>query len=533
MTDCTEYFNSLLATQTLEHLTDDEALSLIGNLVDLSLDLKRNEGIDTALILAEEFLSRNLTWEMRALTHYFLANAWSNRRILQRVDFSKAWEWEQEELEKEIIHIRLAVKYGGLHKIEASAILPTPRKCQIWTNYGNLMSRVGRVAEGIEYRDKALNLDPSFSMALGTKGRALLIYSDYLNDDGHRGVFIKQAYQLLKKALEGNLHIDAKRAFENDVKKIEKAFRREFLTSSVDLSSFSLGDSKREIEYRQWCLNKRLFLNPLNDLGPYPIGARDILSMPPIVVGIDEGPYYIGFFNQMKQEFVSARYLFFEGINGDDLHFSDKDVRLYDTLDYPSYCLAVEKVKIAYRMAYSLFDKIAFFLRKYLELDIPERNVYFSSIWYVTKKGQKKRQRLLREDFHHRDNLPLRGLFWLSKDFYERKEGFLNSIEPDAKDLYDIRNHLEHKYLKLHLGYWHKPDENDPFSKGLVDSLAFSLNRSDFEDKTLNLLKLARSALIYLTLAVQREELRRRTAKSPDCLVISMQPYIFDDRWKY
>ncbi|MDX5595492.1 LA2681 family HEPN domain-containing protein [Pseudovibrio sp. SPO723] len=47
------------------------------------------------------------------------------------------------------------------------------------------------------------------------------------------------------------------------------------------------------------------------------------------------------------------------GSGFDTAHFSDKDVALYNTLDYPSYALAVEKARLAYRMEYSLFDKIA------------------------------------------------------------------------------------------------------------------------------------------------------------------------------
>ena len=37
---------------------------------------------------------------------------------------------------------------------------------------------------------------------------------------------------------------------------------------------------------------------------PYPAAAADPLLLPGIVVPITEGPYYIGFFNQMKQEHV-------------------------------------------------------------------------------------------------------------------------------------------------------------------------------------------------------------------------------------
>ncbi len=72
-----------------------------------------------------------------------------------------------------------------------------------------------------------------------------------------------------------------------------------------------------------------------------------------------------GFFNQMKQEYASARWLLYEGLQEDRVHFSDHDVRLCNTLDYSCHSLTVEKTKIAFRMAYSLFDKIAFFLNGY------------------------------------------------------------------------------------------------------------------------------------------------------------------------
>ena len=78
----------------------------------------------------------------------------------------------------------------------------------------------------------------------------------------------------------------------------------------------------------------------MNDLGPFPIAAHDVLCLPSIVVGIGEGPYYVGFYNQMKQEFTSARYLYYEAITTEKIHFSDKGVLLMNTLDYPSYSLS-------------------------------------------------------------------------------------------------------------------------------------------------------------------------------------------------
>ncbi|MBW1999919.1 MAG: hypothetical protein JRJ29_18405, partial [Deltaproteobacteria bacterium] len=98
-----------------------------------------------------------------------------------------------------------------------------------------------------------------------------------------------------------------------------------------------------------------------------------------------------------------------------------------------------EKMKASFRMAYSLFDKIAFFLNHYLRLSIPERNVSLRTIWYKSQN----RKGGLRDEFTQRQNWPLRGLFWLSKDLYEDKPGFKESIEPDAQELHEIRNHLE------------------------------------------------------------------------------------------
>jgi hypothetical protein len=295
------------------------------------------------------------------------------------------------------------------------------------------------------------------------------------------------------------------------------------------MESFSLGSSGDEIAYRNWCLQNRLFLNPLNDIGPYPIAAHDVLGAPSIVVSIKEGPYYPGFFNQMKQEYVSARFLYYEGINARETHFSDKEVVLVNTLDYPSYAFAVEKVKASFRMAYSLFDKIAFFLNHYMRLSIQERNVSFRTIWY---KSQSKREGL-REEFKQRQNWPLRGLFWLSKDLYEDKPGFKDSIEPDAQELNEIRNHLEHKYLKLHEDMWFGPKEkeNEVF-RPMADTLAFSMYRKDFNEKALRLIKMVRAALIYLSLAVHCEERERKKKRSPDAFIPGMPMDVWKDEWK-
>ena len=110
---------------------------------------------------------------------------------------------------------------------------------------------------------------------------------------------------------------------------------------------------------------------------------------------------------------------------------------------------------------------------------------------------------MLRPLFQTYKNWAFRGLFWLSKDLYEDKPGFREAIEPDARQLNEIRNHAEHKYLKLHEGEWSPELAASNASDGMGDRLAFSIDRDDFEAKALRILKHARAALIYLSLGVQ------------------------------
>ncbi len=175
-----------------------------------------------------------------------------------------------------------------------------------------------------------------------------------------------------------------------------------------------------------------------------------------------------------------------------------------------------------------MFDKMAFFLNRYLELSIPERSITFRTFWYE----RQERRRGLRPVFRELQNWPLRGLFWLGKDLYEDEPGFREAIEPDAQQLAEIRNHLEHKYLKLHEDLWRGSHlELDDMTRAMTDTLALSVYRYDFETKTLRLLKMVRAALIYLSLAIHQEE-RCAESRDPDRPILSMESDVWEDEWK-
>lgn len=499
----------------------ENELEQLGLLIDQASDEQNIDKLDQAIDKCQQLLSVDASVEYRSILHYFLANAWSGKRQTLRVG-DDAWTWEQPELEKEILNLRKALLFSAQESI------PTEYVCQILTNLGNALSYVGRSVEAVEYWNRALKIIPEFPMALGNRGYGIYHYARFLHDQGHLSLFLKKAHEDFSLALQFELYPEAERGFQELMSNIETFLQSDFLKEEIDLNDFPLGDSKEEIAYRKWCIDQTLFINPLNDLGAYSIASADVLHLPNIVVPLEESPYYAGFFNQLKQEFVSARFLLYEGLHSDEVHYSDRNVTLINTLDYPSYSLASEKVKFAFRIAYSLFDKIAFLLNYYIDLEIPDKKISFKTIWYEKcnrEKGMNSKVEALK-------NNALRGLFWLSKDLSERREGFVDAIEPDAQEIELLRQHAEHRYLKIHGSFFPLNHKDNAQRFGLADTLAKSISRDDFEEKALRMMRLARASLIYLCLAIQSEEERRAKERSSDKLVMPMYLSTWEDDWK-
>ena len=516
--------DALLTRETLEGLSDVDALWAIGRLVDIAHDCQDPDLTDKALRWADELDQRGLTAGYRTQLDYFRANAWASRYHARVGDRAAIWAWDVPELQQQIFLLRRS-RYNS-----AFAELPPLRRCEILTNLANVLDTVGRFIEARAIYSEALDIEPDFWMSRGNRAVALIHYARSHYDPGQAQAFAFRAHQELLQTL-GSIERQPSWGasdqltpyFTEWAAKIGGRSDRKAFAASYDPNVGSLGDSQEEQAYRRWCLRRQLFLNPLNDVETAAIAARDILNLPSFTTGIDEPPVVVGFFNQLKQEYASARWLFYSAQERGEPHFSDRQVSLLNTLDYPAYGLAIEKMKMAFRMAYSLFDKIAYFLNHYLKLGIPERAVSFRSLW---RDGPGKP---VREKFLQSENWPLRGLYWLSKDLFE--EELREVTDPEARELNSIRNHLEHKYLKVH-EMTPPPAPQTPRNDPFFDSLAYSVRRTDLEDSTLKLLKLARSALIYLSLGMHREESRRESGQS--CRVQSMPMLLdeYDDDWK-
>jgi len=478
-------------------LSTPRLIKLLSIFTDLAFEYKSIDGLEKSIIFLNSILKKDLNDSERSDICYLLSNAycWTNR--FKNSSLNDVWRWDNSEYENVIFFLRKATHRHLARRYDAIRLM------QINTNLGNSMSCVGRFVEALEYWDTALEIDPNFPMANGNKGECYFVYGNHLYDDGHRAYFYKEAYKYLQSSLKFRLFDEDRLHFIGIVDKIKKSINVNGIPD-LKLKHFSLGNDGEEQLYRKWCLKNKLFLNPLNDLCVYDICARDIFHCASVAAPIDQGPYHFGLYNQLKQEFVSARFLLYEGMTSYDKHYSDREVMLYNTLDYPLYSLGLEKIKCAYRMSYSIFDKIAYFIYKYYNIDVDERKVSLRTIWYDIKK--KKRE--FRKQFKNMRNLPWRGLYWLSKDLYENNKMFQEVIEPDAREINEVRNQIEHKYLKIHemlINMSEREEHKDIFK----DRWAYSIKNEDIISKTKKILKLARAALIYLSLGVRIEEMKR------------------------
>ena len=398
-------------------------------------------------------------------------------------------------------------------------------KLILYTNYANTLSFCGRKIEAIAQYKKAMNIHPSFGMALGNLGRVYQDYGAMDYDDGHQNYFHHFAYSLLKSATEcedPNTYKEAKECFATAIARYNPQYVKEFLQKELKIPKFSYEDIEEKL-YREWAVENNLFLNTLNDLPVTEICfATDVLQLPSMVVSIDAKPIFHGMFNQIKQEYVYARYQYYLSLQiREEVHYADKGTHLINFADYPQYGMRIEQLKSAFKILYGLFDKIAYFLNSYFDLGIYERDVSFSHVW-LTGFGKGKYYYNYKNVLNYEENFALASLYWISRDFYDK---FEDSPNPRLKRISDIRNALEHKYVKITNGWF--PER----TSGEIDDLALYLLEDELSTLTLELMHIVRETIICLSLCVHVEEQKKRKKNEGEFIPsISMMEY--DDEWK-
>lgn len=448
---------------------------------------------------------KNINKIQKAQCYYFIWNSYSDQYEINNINENNLYsniDYYLNEYEQAIYYYRLTL---SIKEIENLSI-----KYECLINLANIYSHLWRFIKSVELYDIVINKGYENQLAYGNIWLAIYYYWSYLYDEWHQKYFAYFSFKYLEKSLKfTTTDVNAYNKFQNYYNNLIKSGINEVKYDDLNLEKHNLWKTKSEKEYRKWCIENKLFLNDFNDLWNYNIWWNDIIHLPNMITKIDEENYFISLYNQIKQEYISSRYFLYEWIKWIwKTHFSDKESLLINTLDYPRYSINIERIKTSYKTLYSIFDKVAYFLNKYFELWLDNDSVDFRTVWYTNKYEKEINPVILSKRNHL-----LRWIFLISKDLLFHKwkalrseeiqeiNKFQNSVNPSAKKLNIIRNHLEHKFIKVY---------DDMVNKSnYKDNISYPIKENELIESTIHLISLVRETLIWLSLMINIEEKKK------------------------
>lgn len=453
-----------------------------------------SDGINECILSAKKLLDKVVTERQKFDLYYSIATGYSDIEEICR----KKLDTEQiEELQENyVFYYRSALDIA-----DSLDYYRDNRQQQLCSNAGYAYNKIGRMFEAQRLYKKASEKS-GFPVAWGHTGIAAFKLAHIVYLPNHSDILSHFANFSLTNMLEyeemvRQEGIDIK-LFENVRRQIRELYPSDFLDAQIDLGKYDWGKTKKEQNYRKWCAINALFLNELNDFTTNPIVATDYLHLPNMIyeIGDERWKFHYGMFNQIKQEYCSARYQFYEGIQDRrSAHLADREVLQID-LYMNVYSYGDYSIKMAFRAFYSLFDRLAFFINEYFEVGLPVRQVSFRGIWRKNL-GTDEKPRANRLHEFRKSNEMLNAIYWLAKDIYE--EHYTRSTKPSSKEFDFLRNRLEHRYAVSVLG-----NEVDS------DKYTYQISTIDLYNKTMEIMKLAREAILYLSFALNLEERKKR-----------------------
>lgn len=479
------------------------------NQLAVAIDAATDEGKESLLWQLADECEKLLVaaeGEDRVLLRYYQANTYSGIIDAKQGNTDYIWSWEQPDGIRNILSLRQAIgepAFPSIHPIRA---------CQIRTNLASRLHVLGRPVAANEQRQKVLERVPRFAKVLASQADGLADLAKSIYDDGHMLHLLAAARSRFDAALdEGAIwesgdrelfvpRLKAKREW------IDAVLRRNDYDEEFDPNRWSLGSTQEERAYHRWCLRERLFLNPLNEAYTDSVAATDVLHLPSHTYRFPETPRFPAYYNLMKQEYVSARYRLYRAIQGEDPEFVMREVLMLDSGEGQVLGHFTEELRSAFRSAYSIFDKIGLFLNDYYQIGMKPRQVSFRGVWSEKPNSAAFEVRPM---FKRHPNWPLRGLYFLSNDLFDK--AFKEVAEPDAADLAQLRQQTEHRFLSL-----------QECGQGESTETHRIMGIDNFQQKALRLLKLAREALIYVSLAMHREEAIRKEGSHSDGGVLGL-----------
>ena len=296
---------------------------------------------------------------------------------------------------------------------------------------------------------------------------------------------------------------------------------KDFKTPDISEDKVVEYEKSEEGHYNQWVNDYWLRLNSYNDINPHSAIAQDDSLYFNGVFSPKQDPDYgyrvFSLLNEIKQEYVSARYMLYRYfVDSGGTHFSDKGVKLSDNADCSNYCYHIEVAKSSFRALYSLLDKIAYALNEYLDLGVACNSVSFKDIWYSDKK-----KRDLRKEITDYDTVySLAGLLFIRNDIFGGDDSYLQ--DEDTIRLKAVRNAMEHRAIIL-------------TDDGVFDDsgVALKMSRAEFGETAMTIIRTVRQAIFSFVNMVNHIEYdKKQLIKKKGQMVIPQAVSAMEDNDK-
>jgi len=452
-------------------------------LVDGGAMTQQQDAIEEGLTLFQELHSLHPTTDVT----YNLANALG--AAIGRPPNGPGWLVHQERSRE---HRAQARRY--FWKVGQDVDAKSSLRTQARTNLANQFSNSLRLGEAHDARLAALKIDPENGVAAFRAARDLL----WLFDQGGCSDLTRIEAIML-----------AKIAHRNEDRIVEYAGAQ----AAKEIAAFAkmLGDPPPRLlhtdPFIRWVENERLTLAPAVELVDPTLSKLDWLVLPEILERVPDAaatpPPLFAMFNMLKSDFILARDLAWRAV---DESVWPKTGRFSDTLDYATYGPDTSALILAHRTALDLLDKVAVTANHYFELGQSPTTVSFGTLW----RGAKDKLTGVRplatkvEAVIQGGAKALYGLVELAED-YASVEGILRPQK-------DLRNSGTHRFVVLH-------DLGDPASSRQAPEVEHH-HREQFTQEVLSALRVARSAIQMLALAINQQE--KGLAQREDGLVGEM-----------
>ncbi|MBN2365980.1 MAG: tetratricopeptide repeat protein [Calditrichaeota bacterium] len=364
---------------------------------------------------------------------------------------------------------------------------------QVYVNYGNCLTRLGRFSEAMENYQKATELDPKNGMAFGNLGieyERSAMFTQY-----YRHEYYALARKFLGKALSNTCHLkwgspQAATSFQNHydfLTDLIKKHKKPILEPEIIKPS---GKNQEVKDYITFCIENGLFLNGWVGDPTLSPGIIDDISFGPILAPIDDNyfvPELLRILNEIKEAFSTARYLFFLSQQKRNSLDEISHVTFYfDNLDYDINGIYTGLCKTAYGRAFDILDKIGVLLHVYY--GIGNRK---DSFWYLLVRKESRGEEhiigsSIRTEILATNNVGLFALADICMDYFEKENTNLSDIDTR-------RNKVTHDSLPIR-------------QFGKKDNQNTSMVLDDFTKETLHLLLLAKHAILYSVTSINFSE---------------------------